>query len=123
VRDRDLPGDDRLDQALHLGGQVLTVGVEGDDYRGPGVGQQPVSRSQRSAAAAIDHVAGDHRSVPRGDFARAVARAVVDDEHGRLDAAHLLRNAIEHIADARGFVVGGDEDADPVTEPIRMTGG
>ena len=78
------PSSDRLDQPLHLGGQVLAVGVEGDDDLGARFDHQPVAGAQRGAAAAIDHVAGDDGAVLGGDLAGAVAGAVVDDQHLRL---------------------------------------
>ena len=59
VGDVDLAVEDRLDQPLHLRGQVLAVGVEGDDDLGPRLDHQPVAGAQRRAAAAVDHVAGD----------------------------------------------------------------
>ena len=64
------PSRHRLDQALHLRGQVLPVGVEGDDDRRARFGHQPVAGAQRRAAAAVDHVAGDHGAVLGGDARR-----------------------------------------------------
>ena len=81
VGDVDLAVEHRLDQALHLRGQVLAVGVEGDDDLGPRFDHQPVAGAQRRAAAAVGHVAGDRGAVLGGDVAGAVAGAVVDDQH------------------------------------------
>ena len=89
VSHRDLPGEHRLDEARHLLGQVLAVGVEGDDDVGPGVREQPVAGAKRGAAAAVDHVAGDDRAGGLGHIAGAVAGAVVDDQHGDRLAADL----------------------------------
>ena len=83
VGDVDLAVEDRLDQPLHLRGQVLAVGVEGDDDLGPRFDHQPVAGAQGGAAAAVDHVAGDQRAVLGGDVAGPVAGAVVDDERLR----------------------------------------
>ena len=63
VGDVDLAVEHRLHQPRHLRGQVLAVGVEGDDDLGPGVDHQPVAGAQRRAAAAVDHVAGDGGAV------------------------------------------------------------
>ena len=123
VRHGDLAGEHRLDQALHLGWQVLAVGVQGDDDGRARVGEQPVAGAQRGAAAAVDHVAGDDRAVLGGDLAGAVARAVVDDQDRGLDPADLIRNPVEDVADAVGLVVGGDQHADPVPEALRMARG
>ena len=38
------------------------------------------------------------------------------------DAADLGRDPVEHRADVVGLVVGGDEDADPVAELLRVAG-
>ncbi len=81
--DVDLAAQHGADQAVHLGGQVLAVGVEGDDDVGAGVGHQPVAGAKRGAAAAVDHVARDRDPVLAGDVAGAVPRAVVDDERPR----------------------------------------
>ena len=84
VGDVDLAVEDRLHQPLHLLGQVLPVGVERDDDLGAGFDHQPVAGPQGRAAAAVDHVAGDDRAVLARHVGGAVARAVVDDEHGGL---------------------------------------
>ena len=81
------PSSTGRDEPRHLLGQVLAVGVERHDDDRARVGHQPVAGPQRGAAAAVDHVARDGRAVGAGDVARAVARAVVDDQHGGLDAA------------------------------------
>ena len=116
------PSSTGLHQPLHLLGQVLAVGVEGDDDLRPGVGEQPVAGPQRRAAAAVDHVAGDDRAVGAGDVLGAVARAVVDDQDRGRDPADLGRDPVEHRADVVGLVVGGDQDRDPVAEALRMPG-
>ena len=85
--------------------------------------EQPVAGAQRRAAAAVDHVAGDDRAVGAGDLLGAVARAVVDDERRRANAADLGRDPVEHLADVVGLVVGGDEHADAVAEALRVAGG
>ena len=55
-----------------------------------------------------------------GDVAGPVARAVVDDQHRGPDAADLVRDPVEDVADVLGLVVGGDDDGDPPPEPLRQ---
>ncbi len=98
---------------------MLAVGVEGDDDLGARVDHQPVAGAQRRAAAAVDHVAGDHGAVLGGHVAGAVARAVVDDQHRGLHPADLGRHQVQHVADVLGLVVGGDEDRDLAAEARR----
>ena len=57
----DLAREHGLDQARHLLGQVLAVGVDRDDDLGARVGEQAVAGAKRRAAAAVDHVARDRR--------------------------------------------------------------
>ena len=112
VGDVDLAVEDRLDQPLHLGRQVLAVGVERDDDLRPRVDHQPVAGAQGGAAAAVDHVARHRGAVLGGDLPGPVARAVVDDQDPGRDPAYLVGDAVEHVADVLGLVVGRDEDRD-----------
>ena len=89
VGDVDLSVEHRFDQALHLRGKVLAVGVEGDDDLGAGLDHQPVAGPQGGAAAAVDDVAGDEGAVLGRDVAGPVAGAVVDHQHRRPDPADL----------------------------------
>ena len=65
VGDVDFALKHRFDEALHLGRQVLAVGVQRDNYLGSGGDHQAVAGAQGSAAAAVDQVAG-HDSPPLG---------------------------------------------------------
>ena len=120
VGDGDLAVEYRLDQALHLLGEVLAVGVEGDDDLGPGVGEQPVTGAKRGAAAAVDHVAGDGRAV--GTWRRPAVPSREPSSTTSVAVAHAAdrgRDPVEHLADVVGLVVGGDEDADAIAEALR----
>jgi hypothetical protein len=61
-------------------------------------------------------VAGDDGAVLGGDVAGSVAGAVVDHQHRGLHIADFARHQVEHLADAVGLVVGGDQDRDLAAE-------
>ena len=104
-------------------GQVLAVGVEGDDDLGARFDHQPVAGAQGGAAAAVGDVAGDQRRrarrrrrrCRRGSRRRRPATSVGD-------AADLGRHLVEDVADVLRLVVGGDEDRDLAAEALRQPG-
>ena len=55
----DLAVEYGLDQRRHLGGEVLSVGVEGDHDRRIRVDHQTVAGPECGATAPVDDVAGD----------------------------------------------------------------
>jgi hypothetical protein len=122
VRDLNLSRQHGLDQALHLGGQMLAIGIQGDDDPRVGIGEQPIARPQGGTAATVDHVPGDDPAVLSRELPGAVTRAVIDHEDGGFDSAHLVGDAVEYPADALGLVVGRHEHSDLVAEALRMAG-
>ena len=118
VRHVEGPFGDRPHQSLHLLGPVLAVGVERDDDPRPRVDHQAVAGAQRRAAAEVGGVAGHGGAVLARDLARAVARAVVDHQHGGADPAHRVGDAREDLTDVVLLVVCRDDDRHSIPKTL-----
>lgn len=109
----------RHEQALHLLGQVLAVGVHRDDRARTRLDEQPEPGAQRGAAAAVYDVTGDRGALGQRHPGRGVARPVVDHQHGGRDAGDLGGDPAQHQRQVVGLVEGGDDDPHVVAEALR----
>jgi hypothetical protein len=107
------PASDRPEDPLEVGRVVLTVAVEVD---GGGVALVPRDAepgAKRRPEPARDRVRMDAGAMLAGDARRAIARAVVDDEHVDGQTARLPGNAGEHTADGPFLVARNDDGEAP----------
>ena len=98
-----LAGENRLDEQRNVLGIVRSIGVEENRHRRVDVRN---GAPNRLALAAARRPASTRRAAPRRDVGRSIGRPPDDDE----DLVRVAARAIDDAADARRFLLGGDDD-------------
>ncbi len=115
-----LTGDERLEHAVELGGDVLPVGVDRrDEPRPAGAGEQVAKPEHDSLTDVRAHVADQRAGFGRLLGGRVLGAVHHHDRFGP-EAGQLGRNLSKHARDGRLFVVGGNYDRDRRTCAGRM---
>src|ERR1022692_4277597 len=105
-----LPGQDRLEQPLDLGGGVLAGGGRRGEGLGAPLAGKPVAEPERGPLTPVDRHVADQRTGCLGILDGAVERAVRHHDLRGLQPAHGCWQRLDDGADRAFLVVGGDHD-------------
>jgi hypothetical protein len=108
------PARDRPEHPLKVTLVVLTVPIEIDRGGVPVVTSQLEARAKRGAEATRHGMRMDPRTLLACDLGRAVARAVVDDDHVDVQPARPARDARNDSTDG-SLLVPGNHDREAPT--------